>query len=191
MDRIRKVLVTSSLSIGAVTGAFLGASALSGQSSGDRGMDADVGLVEQASTLSTIMPATSGNEAPIFSSSVSAAQSAKAGSIALADGVVKVSLSRTPDKPEICFEIAIGDGTSTGCADDSLIRTGLAYSATQDHDGPIHVVGIVPDEIDAVLIDGKTIKVSNNVWHYAAPSGTNLSFVVRSVDGRTAAVGKL
>jgi hypothetical protein len=104
---------------------------------------------------------------------------------------VKVSLSRTPDKPEICFEIAIGDGTSTGCADDSLIRTGLAYSATQDHDGPIHVVGIVPDEIDAVLIDGKTIKVSNNVWHYAAPSGTNLSFVVRSVDGRTAAVGKL
>jgi hypothetical protein len=49
------------------------------------------------------------------------------------------------------------------------------------------MVGTVPDDVATVTIDGKTIPVESNLWYYAAPLGTDLSFTVASSDGKKTA----
>lgn len=68
-----------------------------------------------------------------------------------------------------------------------LQATGLAYGAFQDGDGSIELVGIVPDDVISVKIDGTTITPENNIWHHTATAGgTALRITVQSTDGRTA-----
>lgn len=67
-----------------------------------------------------------------------------------------------------------------------VLATGLAYGAFQDGDGPIELVGIVPDEVTATEIDGQIIMPRNNVSHHTATSSAPLTITVRSADGRTA-----
>ena len=71
-----------------------------------------------------------------------------------------------------------------------LLKTGLGYGAFQTRDGPIEIVGIVPDDVASVEIGGTVISVKHNVWHYTGQPGDDLSFTVRSADGtRSASVG--
>ena len=90
----------------------------------------------------------------------------------------------TVDQPGVCFQIEIPGATANGCAGHGLLATGLAYGAFQDGDGPIEIVGIVPDEVIAIEVDGQTLTPTNNVWHYTATSGDPLTITVRSADGR-------
>ena len=88
-----------------------------------------------------------------------------------------------------CFRISLADASAEGCLDRFLLTTGLAYDAFERADGPIEVVGIVPDDVASVEIAGRFIPVQHNVWYYTGKAGDDLSFTVRSADGsQTAAV---
>ena len=68
--------------------------------------------------------------------------------------------------------------------------TGLAYAAFQDGNGPIELIGIIPDDVATVDIAGVVIPVRTNVWHFTAAAGADLAFSVRSNDGtRSASLG--
>lgn len=45
------------------------------------------------------------------------------------------------------------------------------------------MIGIIPDDIATVRIDGTEIRVEHNVWHYAGERGDDLGFDVISADG--------
>ena len=103
------------------------------------------------------------------------------------DAATGDGVDTTVDQPGVCFEIELSGATATGCVGRGLLATGLAYGAFQDGDGPIELVGIVPDEVTAIEIDGEVITPTNNVWHYTATSSGPLTITVRSADGRAAA----
>jgi hypothetical protein len=63
------------------------------------------------------------------------------------------------------------------------VSTGLAYGAFRDGDGPVEIVGIVPDDVETVEIAGTVIRVTNNVWHYTGHASDDLTFKVVSTDG--------
>lgn len=117
---------------------------------------------------------------PIFGTDVAAKSSADR---AYADSTVSVQLSAGETDLITCFDISFASFSSSGCLDTNLLSTGLAYAAFQAGDGPIELVGIVPDDVATVDIAGTVIPVSNNVWHFTAPAGADLSFTVRSADG--------
>ena len=138
--------------------------------------------------------ATAWDQSELFDATVSAA-SAQDPSRTYRDGSVTVTLDTasdgavvdaTVDQPGVCFEIEIPGAIVKGCVGHDLLATGLAYGAFQDGDGPIEIVGIVPDEVTAVEVDGQIITPRNNVWHYTATSGAPITITVRSADGRAA-----
>jgi hypothetical protein len=102
------------------------------------------------------------------------------------DAATGGSVAATVDQPGVCFEIEISGATASGCVGGGLLATGLAYGAFQDGAGPIELVGIVPDEVTVIEVDGEIITPTNNVWHYTATAGDPLTITVRAEDGRTA-----
>ena len=148
---------------------------------------------EDAATMRAFPSATTWDQAELFDATVSAA-STRNSSPAFSDGAVTVTLDTatgagvdsTVDQPGVCFEIDLPGAHATGCVGRGLLATGLAYGAFQDGDGPIELVGIVPDEVTAIEIDGQIITPTNNVWHHTTTSTGPLTISVRAADGRTA-----
>ena len=133
-----------------------------------------------------LLPATPGDAPQIFSTRISAAGPEPAG---YSDPTVSVTLSTGAATGETCFQIDFHDYTSKGCLDVRLLSTGLAYGAFQDGDGPVEMVGIVPDDVATIEIAGTVLPVTNNVWHFTAHAGDDLTFRVVSANGElTAAV---
>lgn len=149
---------------------------------------------EDIVTMQAFPSATAWDQSELFDATVSAA-STQDSPLAYRDGAVAVALDAatgddvdaTVDQQGVCFEIELSGATATGCVGRGLLASGLAYGAFQDGDGPIELVGIVPDEVTVVEIDGKVITPTNNVWHYTATSSGPLTITVRSADGRAAA----
>mgnify|MGYP000927473126 CR=1 FL=1 len=138
--------------------------------------------------------ATASAQAELFGPVVSAA-SIQDGSPTYRDDSATVTLVRAatgePASEQVgaggvCFAIEIPGAAASGCVERGLIATGLAYGAFQDGDGPIELVGIVPDDVTVIELDGQTITPASNVWHYSSRSGRPLAITVRSADGRTA-----
>lgn len=148
---------------------------------------------ENTTTMQAFPSATTWDQAEPFVATVSAATTQDP-LPALSDGVATVNLETatgdnvdsTVDQPGVCFEIELPGTHATGCVGRGLLAAGLAYGAFQDGDGPIELIGIVPDEVTAIEIDGQTITPTNNVWHHSATSNDQLTITVRSADGRTA-----
>ncbi|MGD9995568.1 MAG: hypothetical protein AB7L17_01045 [Ilumatobacteraceae bacterium] len=136
---------------------------------------------------------TSWDQAELFDPTVSAVSPAGTPS-AYRDGGLTVSLETatggsvdpTVDQPGVCFVMEIPGATATGCVGRGLLATGLAYGAFENGDGPVELVGIVPDDVVAIEIDGQIITPTNNVWHHTATSGGPLTITVRSADRRSA-----
>ncbi len=59
--------------------------------------------------------------------------------------------------------------------------------ASQSHGGPVDGIGLLPDDVATVRIDGTEIRVEHNVWHYAGERGQDLRFDVLSADGSVVA----
>ena len=141
---------------------------------------------DQKASHAALLPATPGDAPQIFNNRISAAGPEPAG---YGDPTVLVTLSTGAATGETCFQIDFHDYTSKGCLDTRLLTTGLAYGAFQDGDGPVEIVGIVPDDVATIEIAGTIIPVTNNVWHYTGHAGDNLTFRVVSANGvLTAAV---
>ncbi len=143
---------------------------------------------EQRDELAAFPTATSSDQARPFSVEIAAAAEQRS-TVTYGDNGVEVTLTREADGVDpqgVCYLINMPGATADGCAGHDLLATGLAYGAFKDGDGPIEIVGIVPDEVTAVEIDGTTVTPSNNVWRYTATTETALKITVRSADGRTA-----
>lgn len=136
--------------------------------------------IDQKAAQAALLPATPGDAPQIFSNRISAAGSEPAG---YSDPTVSVTLSTGAATGETCFHIDFRDYPSTGCLDTRLLSTGLAYGAFQDGDGPVEMIGIVPDDVATIEIAGTIIPVTNNVWHYTGHAGDDLTFTVVSADG--------
>ena len=128
---------------------------------------------------SALLPATPGDTPQVFSEQISAVGPNPPG---YTDPTISVTLSAGAIPIETCFHIDFHDYTSTGCLDTNLLRTGLAFGAFRDADGPIEIVGIVPDDVATIQIAGTEITPSNNVWHYTGHTGDDLTFTVLSAD---------
>lgn len=89
------------------------------------------------------------------------------------------------DTPGVCYVIEVAGATAHGCAGHDLLATGLAYGAFQDGDGPIEIVGLVPDEVTTITIGDTTLTPSNNVWHHTALAGSALTITAAFSDGHT------
>ena len=149
---------------------------------------------EDMAAMQAFPSATAADQAELFDATVSAA-SAQDPSRIYSDRSVTVTfdpasdgaiVDGTVDQPGVCFEIKVPGATVKGCVGHDLLATGLAYGAFQDGDGPIEIVGIVPDEVTAVEVDGQIITPTNNVWHFTATSDAPITITVRSADGRAA-----
>lgn len=125
--------------------------------------------------------------APVFGGSVSAAAPAGEGPLAATDNRPVQLGDRGGTN---CYQIVLPEATVDGCLDQLLLESGLAYGVFTDDAGSVEVIGIVPDDVATVQIDGATLPVVANVWRYQAPPGVDLNFVVRSADGsRVASTG--
>ena len=100
-------------------------------------------------------------------------------------GSVSVGLSMQSNR--VCVTIGLSDANATGCVGEATLATGLAYGAFQNGDGPIEVVGVVPDDVTAVEIGGTVVIPKSNVWHFSALPSDPLTITVHAADGRTAA----
>lgn len=97
---------------------------------------------------------------------------------------VSVTLSTNADR--VCASITLPGAIANACISGVLLSTGLAYGAFQNGDGLIEVVGIVPDEVTSIEINGTAVTPTSNVWHYTATSGKPLTITVRSASGTAA-----
>jgi|GEM_PF-2991106 len=136
--------------------------------------------VDDKAAQAELLPATPGDAPQIFGSQLSAAGSEPAG---YSDPTVSVNLSAGATPGDTCFHIDFNDYSSVGCLDTNMLSTGLAYGAFRDGDGPVEIVGIVPDDVVTVEIAGTVIQVTNNVWHYSGHASDDLTFKVVSSDG--------
>jgi hypothetical protein len=91
------------------------------------------------------------------------------------DNGVNISISDI-DESMACVEAAFPDGSILGsCYPLSSLRTGFAMvTGNVDHDGPSVTVGVVPDDVSAVIINGSFVEVRGNFWIYSGTSpGSN------------------
>ena len=138
-------------------------------------------MIGQDIANAELLPTTPPDAPQIFGDQVSAAVPASPTSV-LSDGSIHVLLSTGSSPGETCFVLQSSYWSSEGCLGTTLLSTGLAYAAFVDGDGPIEIVGIVPDDVATVGIAGKTMAVEGNVWHYTAQPGDDLTFTVFSAD---------
>lgn len=135
--------------------------------------------------------ATAFEQPEVFHVEVSAPLGART---SFSNGVVSVRREPAPEPvneqvahPDVCIEIELESGTASGCASPRLLATGLAYGAFRDGDGPIEIIGIVPDEVTEIDINGTTVTPISNVWHFTLDEGgATPRITVRSADGREA-----
>lgn len=99
-------------------------------------------------------------------------------------GTVSVNLSTKSG--QVCAAINLPGATANGCVSETLLSTGLAYGAFQDGDGPIELVGIVPNDITSVQVGDTVLTPTSNVWHYTATPGKPITITVQSASGTTA-----
>lgn len=153
-------------------------------SSGGGTATSETATAAQQESMQTFPSGTAWGQPEVFEVDVSS-------SSAFSDGAVAVQLQPLPptngvvDPTGVCFDIELDNATASGCVGRSLLATGLAYGAFQDGDGPIEIVGIVPDEVTEIEIDGTIVVPVGNIWHHTIESGSiSPRIVARSADGR-------
>lgn len=134
-------------------------------------------IVERAGLTVAVTPT---EEEPTFSETISARSSS--GPV-YQDAAVTASLSPGKDDYTTCFAFDFQQFSSSGCLDYILVRTGLAFGAFRDGDGPIDLVGIVPDDVASVVVAGSVVEVRNNIWHITVPADTIVTLQISSADG--------
>ena len=145
---------------------------------------AETAATAQQKAMQTFPSGTASDQTEVFDVEVST-------SSPYSDGAVEVQLQPIPptndevDPPGVCFVIELDGATASGCVGRTLLATGVAYGAFRDGDGPIELVGIVPDEVTEIEIDGTVVVPVGNIWHHTLDSGSlSPKIVARSADGR-------
>lgn len=147
---------------------------------------------DQQAAMSGFPTPTTWEQPEVFDANIRAATGATS-SIDYVDDNVTVTLRPAVpatdgvDDPGVCFVIELPGANVDGCIGANLLAIGLAYGAFQDGDGPLTIIGIVPDNVTSIQIDGTTITPENNTWHHTATTRSSPPRItVQSPDGRTA-----
>jgi hypothetical protein len=180
MNTISRIALTTAAACGLAIGGVAIASAIT---PGGTDHPADVAITEH-NTAAPLLPPMEPETQEVFSDVVTAVG---ARSVAYADDSATVTFHPSAPGDITCFTVKLPGSSSESCLDAATLRTGLGHGAWQDHDGPVEVIGVVPDDVAYVEIAGETIKVQNNVWHYQGTGGDDLSFTVYSADGQRSA----
>lgn len=72
-----------------------------------------------------------------------------------------------------CLNLALPNGVSVVdfCMDRATVSSGLGYGAFSQEDGSFFVVGMVPDEVDTVLVGDQAVSVEGGIWSITLPRG--------------------
>lgn len=76
------------------------------------------------------------------------------------------------------LEIKDGDLQAISTCDLGTIETGLCFGVYGREDGTLLALGVVPDEVDAVQIEGVEVQLDQNLWWAVLPSKELLDLVV-------------
>lgn len=168
--------------VGVIAGGFIVASAVTNSSvaNADDAVHSQ-GQLKALPIGEPLLPVTNGREPLLFSDNVAASESGGS-TVTIGDAIINV-LPRTADGSVHFSAILAGGATIDGYGDRDVIKTGLAYVAWQDHGGPIHILGIVPDDVAEVVVGSHSIEITDNFWYFVADGDDDVSLVVvRGVD---------
>lgn len=176
---LRRVSIGSAAIVGSLTAGFLTAHALAGAPSSE---SEEVIIASDDDDFAPIAPI-QGEAAQIFSGSVTAITGSNVVTALQEDGV-SITLRREPTG-EVCWSASFEEATYGGCDEMSVIRTGLAFGQFYNHGRGVDIIGVVPDDVDYVLINGERVGLSNNVWHYfAGENPPPITLSIGNADGR-------
>lgn len=101
----------------------------------------------------------------------------------------RVTLSAPFERGDsVCVDVNLADAVYDGCIPKGIYESGEAFMALRNRESdPWVTVGVVPEFITAVLIDGERVTPSAGIWIHS--SMTNLKdFVIERSDGSTETV---
>lgn len=183
-NRVVRWISGAGIICGAAAGSFAISSALTGSDS--RGASED--MVELVETLvdppADLLAATTGAEPIIFTGAVTAA--ANRSTVELGTGS-SATLSEKSPTGDVCVALVIPGQQPRVCFDRGTVLSGYAYSAYTGPDGVTHLMGVVPDDVTIVSVNGESVEVGENLWYFTATDTESLSFVVSSADGQSVA----
>ena len=158
--RMRSAMTTLALVIGSAVGSVAVASAITTRGQPDAGATRLEVVPEPLEPV--VFEATSGREEAPFPFSVTQLDSSEF--VRAAPGAVK--------SDGVCVGLDLADGTTVRnfCFDARTIATGLGYGLFTDAAGGATIVGIVPDAVDVVLIDGVEVPLDGNIWAVRRPN---------------------
>ncbi|MCK9519337.1 MAG: hypothetical protein M0R74_10005 [Dehalococcoidia bacterium] len=177
----RMVLMIGAI-VGVIAGGFAVAAAVTNSSVADTDDAVHNQVQPQALPIGKpLLPVTDGREPLLFSDNVAASDSGGS-TVTIGDTVINV-LPRADDGSVHFSATLAGGAIIDGYGDRDVIKTGLAYIAWQDHGGPIHILGIVSDDVAEVVVGSHSIEITNNFWYFVADGDDDVSLVVvRGVD---------
>lgn len=109
-------------------------------------------LPEQQLDASLLFAPTTGTEPAVFDYEITGR------------GTPEMSILTVTDD-EVCTRVELADGeAASGCADALSVRTGLAYGLFGESTGGFTLVGVVPDEVDTVQLNGVDVEIVANTW---------------------------
>lgn len=140
---------------------------------------------DQQQELASVLPkATSSDEPQIFGTNISAAKG-PSDEFDHRDDAVTIAVVEGSAEWMTCYRMEFASATATGCLDQRLLASGLAYGAFQNGLGTIEFVGIVPDDVATVSVADTQVPVANNIWRYTSPaSGESVAIQVRTSTGQ-------
>lgn len=164
--------IQSSLIIAALIAIAAGVSAQAEPS-----LQPGVGSASDELSDERVLLATTGFEKSVFANQVAARDSGGT-TVEVDGGSIKILASKGDGS--VCYVLEQPMSVEEGCFNAEVIEAGVAFSAAQDYDGPVRIVGIVPDEVSEVEIAGRSVRVFSNVWSHVLPADSDASFTVRS-----------
>ncbi len=176
-QRTRSAAITVAATIGVAVGGFAIASAVTQQVAHPPVDDATMAVMpHDGPPPPTVFPeiASTGG----FSNQTTAIDAG----VELANGSTTVTARRSGT--DVCYVATYVDHQSSGCFNDETLRSGFAVTASGGPmpNGPLDVIGIVPDEVTHVVIGGQRIDVEQNIWQYSASPEADLAYEVFSAE---------
>ena len=160
--------VTAAVFLGALGGSFAFAAAVSvGSDPFEMPGEPSVSTWSLADPAEVPAGSSGFDEEPSLFAATFAAAPASSGdvSILLANDDVTARMYREGSQLCVAIEVRLDGSVPTTCDSPDAWATGLAFLAYRS-DGvhPVLVVGIVPDGVSTVSVDGDLVNVENNAW---------------------------
>lgn len=124
-------------------------------------------------------PATEAPRRPglIFSAATGTEPRVFSGTATSSDSTPDIAISSADDE-QVCTIVA-SVGPEETCVSIDDVRTGIIHAVFGTADGGYLIVGIVPDDVEAVLVSGADVDHAGNVWSVRVGDDSPRSLTVR------------